>query len=62
MTPIMWACLHNRPKHVKKLLQYGADLDEKDLEGKTAAHWVGGRPSLRVVLSWAGVHRAALLM
>jgi len=39
MTPLMWACYHNRPKNVAKLLKYGADLDEKDIEGKTACHW-----------------------
>lgn len=39
MTPLMWACYHNRPKNVGKLLKYGADIDEKDIEGKSACHW-----------------------
>lgn len=40
MTPLMWAAFHNRPKAVKKLLKYGADVEEKDMDGKTAMHWV----------------------
>ncbi|EGD76633.1 hypothetical protein PTSG_07746 [Salpingoeca rosetta] len=39
MTPIMWACFHNREKIVKMLLKHGADLEEKDIDGKTAMHW-----------------------
>lgn len=40
MTPLMWAAFHNQPQNVKRLLKYGADLEEKDVEGKTAWHWV----------------------
>jgi ankyrin repeat protein len=40
MTPLMWACFHNNEKAVKKLLKHGADINEKDVDGKTAMHWV----------------------
>jgi ankyrin repeat protein len=40
MTPLMWACYNNAPKSIKRLLKYGAELDEKDMDGKTAMHWV----------------------
>lgn len=40
MTPLMWACFLNRPKMVKKLLKHGAELLEKDNDGRTAMHWV----------------------
>ena len=40
MTPIMWAAYHNKPQHVRKLMQLGADLEEKDVDGKTPMHWV----------------------
>jgi ankyrin repeat protein len=40
MTPLMWAAYHNRPQHIKKLIEHGAELDEKDIDGKTAFHWV----------------------
>ena len=43
MTPVMWACFHNRSKIVKMLLKHGADLEEKDIDGKTAMHWVRER-------------------
>lgn len=53
MTPAMYAAYHNRPYHLKKLLSLGAgddttlsksaenkiDLEEKDVDGKTAMHW-----------------------
>ncbi|EDQ85652.1 uncharacterized protein MONBRDRAFT_34181 [Monosiga brevicollis MX1] len=39
MTPVMWACYHGRPRNVRRLLKYGAELDEKDIDGKTAMHW-----------------------
>ena len=40
MTPLMWSCYNNSPKSIKRLLKYGAELDEKDIDGKTAMHWV----------------------
>ena len=43
MTPVMWACFHNRPRIVKRLLKHGADLLEKDNDGKTAMHFVSLR-------------------
>ena len=41
MTPLMWAAFHNKPKNIAKLLKYGGDPEEKDVEGKTVNHWVG---------------------
>ena len=40
MTPVMWAAYYNRIAHVRKLISHNADLDEKDVDGKTAMHWV----------------------
>lgn len=39
MTPLMWACYNENETIVNHLLQLGADLNEKDINGKTAAHW-----------------------
>ncbi len=41
MTALMWAAYHNRPGHITKLIQAGADPQEKDVDGKTPMHWVG---------------------
>ena len=46
MTPLMWAAYYNRHAHVKKLLAHGADTEEKDMDGKTAMHWVRRRDPL----------------
>ena len=40
MTPLMWAAYHDSPKNIYELLLRGADADEKDIEGKTAMHWL----------------------
>ncbi len=40
MTPVMWAAYNNNYKHVQKLVAAGADLEEKDVDAKTAMHWV----------------------
>eukprot|EP00050_Salpingoeca_kvevrii_P009466 m.3156 g.3156 ORF g.3156 m.3156 type:complete len:1233 (+) comp2270_c0_seq1:75-3773(+) len=39
MTPIMWAAVHDSPSHIRKLLKAGAELQEKDVDGKTAMDW-----------------------
>lgn len=39
MTPIMWAACFNRHNHVERLVKLGADLLEKDIDGKTAMDW-----------------------
>eukprot|EP00039_Didymoeca_costata_P014543 m.236410 g.236410 ORF g.236410 m.236410 type:complete len:1103 (+) comp16048_c0_seq1:221-3529(+) len=39
MTPAMYAAYNNRPGHLKLLIESGADLDEKDVDGKTVYHW-----------------------
>eukprot|EP00730_Choanoeca_flexa_P002516 TRINITY_DN11078_c0_g1_i1.p1 TRINITY_DN11078_c0_g1~~TRINITY_DN11078_c0_g1_i1.p1 ORF type:complete len:1134 (+),score=123.20 TRINITY_DN11078_c0_g1_i1:36-3404(+) len=39
MTPLMWAAYNNAPKMIKRLLKLGAELNEKDIDGKTAMHW-----------------------
>jgi ankyrin repeat protein len=39
MTPLMWAACYNHPEHVKLLLQLGADVEEKDMDGKTCMDW-----------------------
>ncbi len=49
MTPLMWAAFHNQPKHIRKLLEHGAELDEKDVDGKTAFHWVWSRASQPII-------------
>lgn len=43
MTPIMYAAYNNRVHHVQSLLEHGADLEEKDVDGKTAMHWAINR-------------------
>ena len=40
MTALMWAAYYNRAPHAKKLLDHQADVEEKDIDGKTAMHWV----------------------
>ncbi|KAJ3093008.1 Ankyrin repeat domain-containing protein 55 [Quaeritorhiza haematococci] len=42
MTPLMWATYHGNPQHVSMLLKSGANVYLKDIEGKTALHWVAG--------------------
>ena len=39
MTCLMWAAYNNSPEVVKVLLDRGAEVDEKDVDGLTALHW-----------------------
>ncbi|KAI6660523.1 Ankyrin repeat domain-containing protein 55-like [Oopsacas minuta] len=39
MTPLMWAAYHNQIACVSLLLSLGAEVEEKDVDGKTANHW-----------------------
>lgn len=39
MTPLMWTAFHQNPTVLRHLLALGADVEEKDVEGKTAMHW-----------------------
>ena len=39
MTPLMWAAYHDQIACVSLLLSLGAEVEEKDIEGKTANHW-----------------------
>ncbi|XP_056592835.1 ankyrin repeat domain-containing protein 55 isoform X1 [Triplophysa dalaica] len=39
MTALHWASFHNRPEHVRALLQKGADPTLVDKDFKTALHW-----------------------
>eukprot|EP00039_Didymoeca_costata_P020750 m.342307 g.342307 ORF g.342307 m.342307 type:complete len:1322 (+) comp21234_c0_seq1:202-4167(+) len=39
MTTLMWAACHNQASMVESLLARGADLFEKDMDGKTALDW-----------------------
>ena len=39
MTPLMWAAFHDQISCVSLLLSLGAEVEEKDIEGKTALHW-----------------------
>lgn len=39
MTAAMYAAYNDRPGHLECLLASGADLEEKDIDGKTAMHW-----------------------
>lgn len=49
MTPLMYAASHDRPYHVKKLLGFGGDLEEKDQSGKTAFHWAVQRKGAKAL-------------
>ena len=39
MTCLMWAAYNNSPEVVKGLLDRGAEVEEKDVDGLTALHW-----------------------
>ncbi|KAL3864279.1 hypothetical protein ACJMK2_005975 [Sinanodonta woodiana] len=39
MTALHWAAFHNRPTHVRRLLECGANVLKTDVDGKTALHW-----------------------
>ena len=39
MTPLMWAAYNDQIASVSLLLSLGAEVEEKDIEGKTANHW-----------------------
>lgn len=39
MTCLMWAAYNNSPEVVKVLLDRGAEVEEKDVDGLTALHW-----------------------
>ncbi|XP_060571828.1 ankyrin repeat domain-containing protein 55-like isoform X2 [Ruditapes philippinarum] len=39
MTALHWAAFHNRPEHVKQLLQRGGLPTQVDIDGKTPLHW-----------------------
>ncbi|KAH3707840.1 ankyrin repeat domain-containing protein 55-like [Dreissena polymorpha] len=39
MTTLHWAAFHDRPDHVRQLLQKGALLTVADVDGKTPLHW-----------------------
>lgn len=39
MSPIHWACAHNRPEAVSLLAQAGANIEDADAEGKSALQW-----------------------
>ncbi|KAK3590180.1 hypothetical protein CHS0354_041236 [Potamilus streckersoni] len=39
MTALHWAAFHNRPTHVRRLLECGANVMKQDIDGKTALHW-----------------------
>ena len=39
MTPLMWAAFHSRSKHVRVLIEKGADPSLRDMDGMSAVHW-----------------------
>ncbi|KAL4232377.1 Ankyrin repeat domain-containing protein 55 [Mactra antiquata] len=39
MTALHWASFHDRPDHVRQLLQHGANCTLTDIDGKTPLHW-----------------------
>ena len=39
MSAVHWAAFHNRPEHLRELLQRGAEILLQDVDGKTALHW-----------------------
>ena len=47
MTPLMWAAFHNQIACLSLLLSLGADVEEKDVEGKTANHWAVHRENAK---------------
>ena len=47
MTPLMWAAFHNQIACVSLLLALGADVEEKDVDGKTANHWAVHKENAR---------------
>uniref|UniRef100_A0A1X7TSE8 Uncharacterized protein n=1 Tax=Amphimedon queenslandica TaxID=400682 RepID=A0A1X7TSE8_AMPQE len=40
MTPLMWSCYNKNELIAKRLIELGADVHEKDTDGRTAAHWI----------------------
>ena len=39
MTSLMWACYNCNVRVAKHLFELGSDVEEKDIDGKTAMHW-----------------------
>ena len=39
MTPLMWSCYNKNESIARRLIELGADVHEKDVDGRTAAHW-----------------------
>ena len=39
MTPLMWSCYNKNELMARRLIELGADVHEKDIDGRTAAHW-----------------------
>ena len=49
MTPLMWAACHDQAPMVNALRDLGADLMEKDVDGKTAMDWAVNKDSCAVL-------------
>ncbi|XP_064601004.1 ankyrin-3-like [Liolophura sinensis] len=47
MTALHWAAFHDRPNHVRILLERGADIFREDIDGKTALHWAAQNGNLQ---------------
>jgi ankyrin repeat protein len=49
MTPLMWAACHDNPPMVSALIDRGAEMLEKDIDGKTAMDWAVRPDSIAVL-------------
>uniref|UniRef100_A0A1X7SS43 Uncharacterized protein n=2 Tax=Amphimedon queenslandica TaxID=400682 RepID=A0A1X7SS43_AMPQE len=49
MTPLMWSCYNKNELIAKRLIELGADVHEKDTDGRTAAHWAAKRSDINML-------------
>ncbi|KAK7489514.1 hypothetical protein BaRGS_00019148, partial [Batillaria attramentaria] len=46
MTALHWAAFHNRPEHLRLLIERGSDVMASDIDGKVPLHWAAQNGSL----------------
>ena len=39
MSALHWSSFHNRAQHMEILIAKGAEVNLRDIDGKTALHW-----------------------
>ena len=52
MSALHWAAFHNRPEHLRQLLDRGGDVEAVDVDGRTPLHWAAqvGNPVMMMMM------------